>query len=428
MQSPSHTTRRLSGQDWDIRESGPSDAESTVLLLPGGMCTSVFFEPIMDALGAAPVHVVAATLPGFGRTPHPADFSVESYASLAGQLAGDVRADIVGGHSLGGNVVLEMAARGEFDGPVLLLSPTFSRADEARELGVLDRLGAVPGVGQLAWLAMLKAIPKAMGKRFPAERRDALVAGMANNDPRFCRRGVRAYFEYLDAHGSLVPRLCQSGVTSYVVFGDNDEIGLTDEERCGLEACADVTLVTVADATHGLIIEQPAQIAELILELIGKKNDASLSRLSRRSPELLRLPQSVAVLYHGLARNPAAGASPLGARQPSLPGMHPWTTPQLAAFLGWALEQSQHHAAWTLRAPRPRWPDDHADGVGARQPGAQRDAAGLFASLFKEARRNDQAGNTKSGVTGHSWPVVCRSHLRRCCVRGLSRRLRTCQR
>ena len=271
MQSPSHTTRRVSGQDWDIRESGPSNAESTVLLLPGGMCTAVFFEPIMDALVGAPVRVVAATLPGFGRTPHPADFSIENYASLAGQLAGDVRADIVGGHSLGGNVALEMATRGEFDGPVLLLSPTFSREDEAKELGVLDRLGAVPVVGQLAWLAMLKTMPKAMGKRFPAERRQALVADMANNDPRFCRRGVRTYFEYLDAHGSLVPRLCQSGVKSYVVFGDNDEIGLTDEERSALENCTDVTLITVANATHGLIIEQPARIAELILELIGKK-------------------------------------------------------------------------------------------------------------------------------------------------------------
>ena len=271
MQSPSHTTRRLSGQDWDIRESGPSNAEWTVLLLPGGMCTAVFFEPIMDALVGAPVRVVAATLPGFGRTPHPADFSIENYASLAGQLAGDVRADIVGGHSLGGNVALEMATRGEFDGPVLLLSPTFSREDEAKELGVLDRLGAVPVVGQLAWLAMLKTMPKAMGKRFPAERRQALVADMANNDPRFCRRGVRTYFEYLDAHGSLVPRLCQSGVKSYVVFGDNDEIGLTDEERSALENCTDVTLITVANATHGLIIEQPAQIAELILELIEKK-------------------------------------------------------------------------------------------------------------------------------------------------------------
>jgi pimeloyl-ACP methyl ester carboxylesterase len=271
MQSLSHTTRRLSGEDWDIRESGPSDAESTVLLLPGGMCTGVFFEPIMAALAAAPVHVVAATLPGFGGTPHAGDFSVEHYASLAGELAGDVRADVVGGHSLGGNVALEMAARGEFDGPLLLLSPSFSREDEAKELGVLDRIGRVPGVGQLAWLAMLKAMPKAMGKRFPAERRSALVAGMANNDPRFCRTGVRSYYEYLDAHGSLVPRLCQSGVKASVVFGDNDEIGLTDEERSSLEACADVTLVTVADATHGLIIEQPARIAELILELVQKK-------------------------------------------------------------------------------------------------------------------------------------------------------------
>ena len=271
MRSASHATRRLAGEDWDILESGPSDAVSTVLLLPGGMCTAVFFEPIMDALAAAPIRVVAATLPGFGRTPHTADFSVENYALLAGQLAGELGADIVGGHSLGGNVALEMAARGEFDGPLLLLSPTFSREDEAKELGVLDRLGAVPIVGYLAWLAMIKAMPRAMGKRFPAERRDALVAGVAHNDPRFCRRGVRSYYEYLDAHGSLVPRLCQSGVESYVVFGDNDEIGLTDEERCRLEACADVTLLAVADATHGLIFEQPERIAELILELVEKK-------------------------------------------------------------------------------------------------------------------------------------------------------------
>jgi hypothetical protein len=84
---------------------------------------------------------------------------------------------------------------------------------------------------------------------------------MANNDQRFCRGIVRAYYEYLDAHGSLVPRLCQSGVTSYVVFGDNDETGLADEERNGLEACEYVTLVTIADATHMWIIEQPARIA-----------------------------------------------------------------------------------------------------------------------------------------------------------------------
>jgi pimeloyl-ACP methyl ester carboxylesterase len=273
MPSAEHTTRSVSGQEWEVRESGPSDAKSAVLLLPGGMCTGVFFEPVMEALAGEPVRVVAATLPGFGRTPHPADLSMENYASLAGRLARDVDADIVGGHSLGGNVALEMAAGGEFQRPLLLLSPSFSREDEARELGVMDRLGGVPAVGQLAWWAMLKAIPKAMGKRFPAERREALVAGMAGNDPRFCRPLVHAYYRYLDAHRSLVPRLCESGVAAYVAFGDDDEIGLTDEERSGLEACERVTLVTVADATHMLIVEQPARIAGLILDLVEATAD-----------------------------------------------------------------------------------------------------------------------------------------------------------
>ena len=257
----------LSGQDWEISQSGPADAESTVLLLPGGMCTTVVVEDIMTALDGNAVRVVAATLPGFGRTPYPQDLSIENYAALAARLAVDVGADIVAGHSLGANVALEMAAGAMFDGPLLLLSPSFSREDESSALGVLDRIGRVPGVGHLAWLAMLKALPKAMGKSMPPARRDALVADMSNNDARFCRKSVRSYFEYLDRHGTLVPRLCASGARAIVVFGDNDEIGLTDAERRGLEACPEVELVTLADATHMMVVEQPERIGELVLRL-----------------------------------------------------------------------------------------------------------------------------------------------------------------
>jgi pimeloyl-ACP methyl ester carboxylesterase len=268
MQAQTHITQRFSGQDWDIRSSGPPDADTTVLLLPGGMCSGLFLEPVMEALVGAPIRVVAATLPGFGRTPQPVDVSIENYAALAGQLAAEVGADIVGGHSLGGNVALEMAATSSFEGPLLLLSPTFCREDEAKELALMDRVGRIPGLGQLAWRAMLKATPKAMGKQFPAKYRAALVADLANNDAVFCRRIVRSYYRYLDARGSLVSRLCQSGNEACVVFGDNDEIGLTDEERRGLEACPSVKLLTIPDATHVLIVEQPAPIAELILGLV----------------------------------------------------------------------------------------------------------------------------------------------------------------
>jgi pimeloyl-ACP methyl ester carboxylesterase len=254
---------------WDVRESGPLDAEHTVLLLPGGMCTTVAMEPIMDALAPAAIRVVAATLPGFGRTWHPDDLSMENYAALAGKLAADIGADVVAGHSLGANVALEMVAAGGFYGPVALLSPSFSREDEAKELGTMNSIGRVPGIGLLAWTAMLKVMPRAMKSKLPAESADVFATDLANNDPRFCRALVRNYFKYLDRHGSLVPRLCDSSVKAVVAFGDDDEIGLTDEERRGLEASADVSLVTITEATHFMVVEQPAQIAKLICELAG---------------------------------------------------------------------------------------------------------------------------------------------------------------
>src|SRR3954447_954466 len=254
---------------WDVRESGPLDAEHTVLLLPGGMCTTVAMEQIIAALAPVAIRVVAATLPGFGRTWHPDDLSVENYAALAGKLAADVGADVVAGHSLGANVAIEMVATGAFDGPVALLSPSFSREDEAKELGAMNRIGRVPGVGLLAWMAMVKVMPRAMKSKLPAESADALAADLGNNDARFCRALVRRYYEYLDRHGSLVARLCDSRVKAVVAFGDNDEIGLTDEERRGLEACSTVSLVTISDATHFMVVEQPAQIAKLICDLAG---------------------------------------------------------------------------------------------------------------------------------------------------------------
>src|SRR4051794_20496090 len=255
--------------NWDVRESGPLDAEHTLLLLPGVMCTTIAMEQIMDALAPAAMRVVAATLPGFGRTWHPDDLSMENYAALAAKLAADLGADVVAGHSLGANVAIEMVATGRFHGPVALLSPSFSREDEAKELGAMNRIGRVPGIGLLEWTAMLKLLPRSLKSKLPAENADAFTADLANNDPRFCRAIVRSYFEYLDQHGSLVPRLCESGVKAVVAFGDDDEIGLTDEERRGLEASPDVSLVTITEATHFMIVEQPAQIAKLICELAG---------------------------------------------------------------------------------------------------------------------------------------------------------------
>ena len=256
-------------EGWTLRESGPASADQAVLLLPGALCTAAFYDDVLAEPSVAAIRFVAATLPGHGGTEPPDDLSMENYARLAGKLAADFRCDGVVGHSLGANVALEMAAAGHYSGPLVLLSPSFSRTDESKFPRALDRMSTV--LGHLPYSAMLKVIGPAMKGSLPPERQDALIAELKNNDPRFLRRQTHRYLEYLDRHGSLVSRLCDSGVRAWVVFGERDDIGLTDDERRSLEECPHVTLITISDAGHFTLNEKPDQIAELIVGMLSAK-------------------------------------------------------------------------------------------------------------------------------------------------------------
>ena len=254
---------------WIVRESGRPDADHAVLLLPGALCTAAFYDDLLaePKLSEASIRFAATTLQGFGGTPPPDDLSMENYARLAGRLAADLGCDTVVGHSLGANVAIEMAAAGEFSGPVVLLAPSFSRKDESKFPRALDRIGRV--LGHLPYTVMLKMIGPAMKGSLPPGRRNALVAELQKNDPRFLRRQVHLYLEYLDRHGTLAPRFCDSGVRAWVVFGDRDEIGLTRDERVALEACPHVTIVMIPDAGHFTLNEKPGRIAELVLDAVS---------------------------------------------------------------------------------------------------------------------------------------------------------------
>jgi pimeloyl-ACP methyl ester carboxylesterase len=115
---------------------------------------------------------------------------------------------------------------------------------------------------------MLKIIGPAMKSSLPPERRDVLIADLQNNDPRFLRRHTRSYLQYLDRHGSLARRLCDSGAAAWVVFGENDDIGLTDDERAVLEECPGATLATIPDTGHFALNQKPAQVAEIVRDAL----------------------------------------------------------------------------------------------------------------------------------------------------------------
>ena len=141
---------------WRLHESGPEGADHAVLLLPGALCTAVFYDDLIaePSLRQASIRFAATTLPGFGGTEPLDDVSIENYAMLAGRLAADLGCDAVVGHSLGANVAIEMVAAGAFNGPVVLLSPSLSREDESKFPRALDVLSRV--LGHLPYSLMLK--------------------------------------------------------------------------------------------------------------------------------------------------------------------------------------------------------------------------------------------------------------------------------
>src|SRR5213076_1721759 len=130
---------------WELRESGPSDAERTVLLLPGGMCSAGSFAEVAAAYRRGRARLVAATLPGHAGTPPPPDYDIESYGGLASELAKDVGADVVLGFSMGASVAVEMVVSGGFAGPVVLLGVSLSSKDEQAFFRALIRSGSVLG-------------------------------------------------------------------------------------------------------------------------------------------------------------------------------------------------------------------------------------------------------------------------------------------
>jgi pimeloyl-ACP methyl ester carboxylesterase len=256
-----------------LRAGGSDDPRHRVLCLPGGLCTAPFYDDLLASpvLAAAGVRAFATTLPGFGNIPFPTGFDAtpEAYAAYAGKLARDLSCDAVVGHSFGANIALEMAAGGHYEGPVFLLAPTFSAEDEMKGLETFNRIGYVPGLRTLVTALMFRSFPKMLRGGVPANRVDKLAAEMASNDRKDIRITLRRSYQYMYRHGTLAGRLCESGVQAEVVFGEDDEVGLTPAERGTLESCPSVRLHFVADCGHMLMIQKPDWVAELIASTVA---------------------------------------------------------------------------------------------------------------------------------------------------------------
>lgn len=257
--------------EWETVEAGPADAERTVLLLPGGMCSARSYAEVMAEPALAGYRLVAATLPGHCGTAPPDDFRSEHIAQLAAELARDLGAGVVVGFSMGAMVAYEMAVSGAFAGPVVLLGSSFSTPDEPAFFHAVVRLTSVLGTLPVA---VLKKGAASMVKKaaVPPERRAELKADFERNDAGDLKKALQAYADWLGREGDRARRLCETGVPTWIMHAEKGDGGLTPHERAVLEACPSAKVVTIPGHVMFLPNDVPAAIADVIVEAVGDNN------------------------------------------------------------------------------------------------------------------------------------------------------------
>jgi pimeloyl-ACP methyl ester carboxylesterase len=254
--------------DWEIVESGPADAEDTVLLLPGGMCSARSYAEVMAEPALAGIRMIAVTMPGHAGASPPTDFSNEAYARITAELAKSAGVDLVVGFSMGAVVAYEMAISRAFTGPIVLMGISLSVPDEPRFFRAIIRLGSVLGTLPAA---ILKKGAASLVKRapLPPERQAELRADFARNDTGDMRQGLQAYLEWLHRDDDRARRLCETEVRAWVVHAEKGDGALTEHERAVLEACGHVDVVTIPGHVFFLPNEASARIADLIVEALA---------------------------------------------------------------------------------------------------------------------------------------------------------------
>src|SRR3954470_21183054 len=208
---PQRPTLRAMQTQWEIVEYGPADAERTVVLLPGGMCSAGSYLELSQEPTLAGLRLVAVTIPGHAGAPPPDDYSLEAYGRSTAELVAETGADVVVGFSMGANVALEMVEKGLFSGPTVLLGISLSLPDESAFFINVIRLSNVAGTWPLALMkkgvgSMVKKIP------VPPDRQAELAADFERNDTGALRKGLAEYLKWLKSGEDHAAMLCRSGV------------------------------------------------------------------------------------------------------------------------------------------------------------------------------------------------------------------------
>jgi pimeloyl-ACP methyl ester carboxylesterase len=83
------------------------------------------------------------------------------------------------------------------------------------------------------------------------------------------RSAIHEYLRYLGRYGSVAPRLAAAGVPAWVVHGEHGDGGVTPDERRTLDACPQITVVTLPGGSFFTPNEEPGIVADLVRDALA---------------------------------------------------------------------------------------------------------------------------------------------------------------
>lgn len=256
---------------WEIFRRGPRDSGRRVLLLPGGFCTALTYVDVIaqPAIAGAEIETWAANPPGFAENAPPAGFtySTDEYAELVEELAGDEGLAVLAGHSLSANILIEVAARGNFEGPIILLDPCLRYRNEYRGVRVLRRLEKIPPLARRGYASAAKNYRRTMKGLVPPERLELIVSDMERTPPEQNRAVINGYFDHIAKWDTLARRLADASGEIHFVRGDAESIGFDRTDIAKIVAQSNVVTHTITNSDHMTMLDNPREVAELMAEV-----------------------------------------------------------------------------------------------------------------------------------------------------------------
>lgn len=258
---------------WLLVERVPEKPEHRILLLPGLQGSDLVFSKLMSSpvLTESKIHCIAGNPPGFKGQPVPSgfNFSIESFASLYEHIAQEEKIDLIVGHSFSANVLIEVAARGNYKGKIMLISPSLYREAETKELLMLDSMSRKPALSGIMWWLTYQMMSSVFKPYFSDKNDLASAVDAGKKIPRSVgKQTLLGYFNHIDKHKSLSSRLLKTGIPVFYLRGSKDDIKFTVKDKEGLMMSPLIKFFEIEGARHFAMIDNPDEIAKIIIEVL----------------------------------------------------------------------------------------------------------------------------------------------------------------